>query len=200
VVVDNASSDGLSTVVEAFRRQQPELTVELVREEQIGVSRAKNRGAAIARGEILIFLDADSRMDPSLIADVVAQDDAGHPAGCIRIVADSTDRLERFFFFLLHVGKVLFGVRAQMLYCERSLFLEVGGFSPELIHAEDLDLLQRLGRRLREGRCGSVAYVRNSAIATSTRRLRGGPLRRNLLATFLRMFLASLGIGRKWPY
>lgn len=200
MVVDNGSTDGTSATVKEFKKRRPELAVELVREDRVGVSWAKNCGAQIARGRLLIFLDSDSRMDPTLVADVVARDDLGDPAGCIRIVADSTDRLERFFFALLDVGKVLFGLRAQMLYCERSIFMEVGGFSPELLHAEDLDLLQRLERLLRQRRCGSVSYVRSSSIATSTRRLRGGPLRRNMIATFLRMFLATFGIGRTWPY
>jgi glycosyltransferase involved in cell wall biosynthesis len=200
VVVDNCSTDQTAEVVARFAAEHADLRITVVSEPEAGVSRAKNRGAKAANGEVLVFLDADSRMTPSLIADIIAHRVTGHPAGSIRIVADSTDPLEHGFFALLELGKVLFGIRAQMLYCDRALFLALGGFRPELHQAEDLDFLQGVRRHLSEHGSDSVCHVRSSAIATSTRRLRGGPFRRNLIATFVRWLLASVGIGREWKY
>jgi hypothetical protein len=170
-------------------------------EPELGVARAKNRGARVATGAILLFLDADSRMERTLVADVSRAYRSGAPAGSIRIAADSADPLERGFFALMEVGKVLFGVRAQMLYCDRELFLALGGFPAELYHAEDLEFLQRVRAHL-SGRSGhdEVVHIRSSRIFTSTRRLQGGSLRRNLLVTFARWLLAFMGIGREWKY
>lgn len=200
IVVNNDSWDETETVVMRVADDHPGRRIVVVEEPQPGVGRAKNSGARAATGEILVFLDADSWMDDTLVSDVVGRYRSGCPAGSIRIVADSADRLERGFFALLEVGKVLFGVRAQMMYCERALFLELGGFRPDLRQAEDLDFLRRARRHVRRTGRGAVCHIRSSAIATSPRRLRGGPLRRNLIVTFVRWVLASAGIGRTWEY
>lgn len=200
VVVDNGSTDQTGPVARDFASTHPELAISVMPEPQEGVARAKNRGAQAATGQILLFLDADSRMDPSLLSDVIAHYDAGNPAGSIRIVADSNDALERGFFALMELGKVLFGIRAQMMYCDRKLFHDLGGFRPELRQAEDLEFLRRVRKHLKKSGHGVVCHVRSSAIATSPRRLQGGRLRRNLVTTFVRWTLASMAIGRKWEY
>ncbi|MGI8827503.1 MAG: glycosyltransferase [Chloroflexota bacterium] len=200
VVVDNGSVDQTAGAALSFANECRQLSVRVVREHETGVARAKNRGARAARGQILVFLDADSRLEASLIQDVVGEYEAGNPAGSIRIVADSDDRLERGFFGLMEVGKVLFGVRAQMMYCERTLFLELDGFLPELRHAEDLEFLQRVRKHVAEAGRGKVCHVRTSTIATSPRRLQGGRFRRNLMVTFARWLLAFAGWGREREY
>src|SRR5579864_6686891 len=89
VVVDNGSSDGTAVEAARFSRTHAEISVKIVAEPMAGVGRAKNRGAEAARGEVFIFMDADSWMDPDLARDVAAAWSGGHPAGSIRIVADS---------------------------------------------------------------------------------------------------------------
>jgi hypothetical protein len=139
-------------------------------------------------------------MERTLVEDVVRAHAAGGPAGSIRIVADSNDLFERGFFALMEVGKVLFGVRAQMLYCDRELFLALGEFRPELRHAEDLEFLQRVREHVAALGGGEVDHIRSSRIFTSPRRLQGGSLRSKLLVTFARWLLAFMGIGREWEY
>jgi glycosyltransferase involved in cell wall biosynthesis len=200
IVVDNASSDGTAAAASAFARSHPDLQVVVTCEPKPGVARAKNRGARAAAGEILLFLDADSRMESTLIEDVVDAYRAGALAGSIRIVADSDDPFERGFFALMEVGKLLFGVRAQMMYCDRVLFLALGGFRPELRQAEDLEFLQRVREHVAACGQGEVSHIRSSRILTSTRRLQGGLFRSQMLVTFARWLLAFMGIGREWKY
>lgn len=195
VVVDNGSTDGTGDAVRAFSDAHTCLRIRLVTEPAVGVSRARNRGVAAAAGRIIVFLDADSRMAPDLVERVIEHARAGYPAGSIRLVADSTDRVDRAFFDLLEFGKVLFHIRAQMFYCERELFLRMGGFSEALRVAEDREFLRQLQRR-----GVPVCHVRESWIATSTRRLHSRPFRLGLVATFGRWALAQAGIGRRWRY
>src|SRR5690348_15685687 len=107
VVVDNGSTDATRGIVQAFMATAPHLAVQLVDEPSRGVARAKNRGASVARGRWLLFLDADSRMASHLVERVVARGRGGYPAGSIRVVADSQDVLDRAFFGLIEFGKAL---------------------------------------------------------------------------------------------
>jgi glycosyltransferase involved in cell wall biosynthesis len=201
VVVDNGSSDGTRAVVQDFMAGEPHLAVQLVDEPAHGVARAKNRGASVARGRWLIFLDADSRMAPDLVERVMGvcntplRGRQDHPAGSIRVVADSHDILDRAFFGLIEFGKGLFRLRAQMFYCERELFMQCGGFDEHLRLAEDLEFLGRLQR------AGiAVCHVTESWIATSPRRLHTLPCRLGMPAMLARWALAKWGLGRRCRY
>lgn len=198
LVVDNGSSDATAEMVRAFAAAAPRLAVRLVNEPCRGTARARNRGAALATGRWLVFLDADSRLAPDLVARVVERGRRGEPAGSIRLIADTADgadRIDRAFFNLLEFGKVLFKIRAQMFYCERSRFQEIGGFDEQIQVAEDRELLVRLER------AGTpLGHLNESWIATSPRRLHRHPLRLGLLATFARWAMAQAGLGRRWRY
>lgn len=195
IVVDNGSTDGTAAAARAFAARDPRLAVQVLAEPAPGVSRAKNRGVAAARGEWLLFLDADSRMAPDLAERIVQRGRDGYLAGSIRIIADSDDRLDRAFFGLMEFGKDLFTLHAQMLYCARALFLRVGGFGEELRLAEDRDFLLRLQRA-----GASLCRLTESWIATSPRRLRRLPFRLSMVTTLVRWGLANWGIGRRWRY
>ena len=72
LIVDDGSSDGSWAVIERFAEPHRER----LRAEQVPVSRgashARNRGAALARGEYLMFLDADDLIAPNSLGALVA--------------------------------------------------------------------------------------------------------------------------------
>ncbi|MDH4333838.1 MAG: glycosyltransferase [Chloroflexota bacterium] len=198
IVVSNGSSDrtvALAREVGASLTTVGGPVVRVGETAEHGVSRAKNAGAAEARGRLLLFMDADSRMSPGLLARVAARASAGERAASIRIVADGRDPIDRAFFWVLENGKRLFRIRANMFWCERGLFQELGGFDETLQHAEDLDFL------VRARRAGvRVGHVRDEWIGTSPRRLHRGPLRLGMIMVLGRWALGHIGIGRRWPY
>ncbi len=195
IVVVNGSVDRTTDAVRSASALLDGLTVQVIEDPQPGVSRAKNLGARAAHGDLLLFLDADSRMAPDLARRVLASWRGGAPAGSIAITSDGGDLLDRAFFGLIEHGKRLFGIRANMLYCERDLFLAVGGFDERLHQAEDRELLLRIA-----GRGVTVAHVTESWIATSPRRLHEGPLRLGVVRVFGRWMLGHGGIWRDRPY
>lgn len=77
VVVDNApSTDDTRIVVAGFAERDPR--IRYVREDLPGLSRARNRGIAVASGEFVAFTDDDVRVDPCWVESLVrgfAQDD-----------------------------------------------------------------------------------------------------------------------------
>ena len=195
VVVANGSTDDTSEVVRTTRDRLPDLAIRLQDIPEPGVSRAKNLGVQMSSGEVLLFLDADSRMAPNLAERILAVHAAGTRAGSVTIVSDGGDLLDRGFFGLLEFGKRLFGIHANMLFCTRSSFDAIGGFDHALFQAEDRDLLVRLGRSgLR------LVRITDSRIYTSPRRLHEGPLRVGLVRVFARWSLGHAGVWRTRPY
>lgn len=79
IVVDNASTDATQRVVEA-RQPHPKLTY--VYESTLGLSAARNRGAAVAQGEILAYLDDDAEASPQWLA-ALAEVFVAHPQAAI---------------------------------------------------------------------------------------------------------------------
>ena len=79
IVVDNASSDETKAVVDS-RLPHPQLTY--VYEGKLGLSTARNRGAAIAQGSILAYLDDDAEAAPHWLAALAAAFEA-HPEAAI---------------------------------------------------------------------------------------------------------------------
>jgi glycosyltransferase involved in cell wall biosynthesis len=69
IVVDNGSTDGTRAVVAPYLDDP---TVTYVYEATLGLSTARNRGAAIARGEILAYLDDDAEASPQWLAALAA--------------------------------------------------------------------------------------------------------------------------------
>ncbi|MBO0746085.1 MAG: glycosyltransferase family 2 protein, partial [Candidatus Dormibacteraeota bacterium] len=59
VVVVNGSQDATADVVRSFAAGS-DLPVQVLVDPVAGVARARNRGAVAARGDVLVFLDADS--------------------------------------------------------------------------------------------------------------------------------------------
>jgi len=78
IVVDNAST-GAASALQPYRDR---LTV-LRNTENLGFTRANNRGAAAATGEYLLFLNSDTRVFPDTFARLVAFADARPQAGAI---------------------------------------------------------------------------------------------------------------------
>jgi glycosyltransferase involved in cell wall biosynthesis len=200
VVVDNGSTDQTSFVAVEFSVAHPEVDVTVAVEPVRGVGRAKNTGASTAAGDVLVFLDADSRMEPNLVYHVACSYLRHHPVASIKVLSDGGTRLERAFFGLMEFGKERFGIRAQMMYCERQLFVILGGFRPDFHVAEDLDFLKRAAGYLKTHGQGAVPHLSSSGIMTSPRRLSRHRYHLGMLGMFARWFLAFLGLGRGRAY
>lgn len=63
ILVDDGSTDGSGALCDALAERLPEVCV--FHQENQGVSAARNQGLSLARGEFVLFLDADDTIEPN---------------------------------------------------------------------------------------------------------------------------------------
>lgn len=149
-------------------------------EAPVGRGRQLARGAEAASGDWLLFLHADTVLDPgwdSAVAGHLAAPENLHCAAYFRFALDdpspSARRLERIVAGRARLLGLPYG--DQGLLISRVLYDAVGGFRP-LVLMEDVDLVRRIGRgRLTALDCRAVTsaerYRRSGYLARSTRNL-----------------------------
>ena len=165
IVVDNNSTD---TTAELAGRAGAQVIFEPFN--QIG--RARNAGAAVATGDWLLFLDADSVLTPGLLADILRVIKEGKSVGC-----GSTLRMQGLPWWAnwtlqLWTGtSILFRWAAgALVVCRRDAFREVGGFNEELYAADEISLSERLKRWGRQ-RGLQFIILRTHPLETSSRKV-----------------------------
>jgi GT2 family glycosyltransferase len=153
IVADNGSTDGSRAVVESFRGRLPALSW-IDASARRGPGHARNAGAAAARGELLLFCDADDEVAPGWLA-AMAEALGGHGLVASRYDAaklnppavrdlhatPQAEGLPRYDYppFLPHAGGGGLGVR-------RELHERIGGFDESFAALEDTDYCWRLQR------------------------------------------------------
>lgn len=90
IVIDDGSTDATPQVIEFLLAEHPG-RFRAIRKENGGLSSVRNRGIAEARGDYLMFLDADDEMLPGALAALAAHIDA-HPE--TRMVIGGHEALE----------------------------------------------------------------------------------------------------------
>lgn len=159
VVVDDGSKDATPDVLARYARH-----VRVVHQECRGVSAARNRGAAEARGRVLAFLDQDDAWEPELLSALLPELDRHADWSLVHAdswVVDARGRAHgRRGRFLRSRTGVSFEelvsrnvVPLESMLVRRAAFERVGGFDPELRYLEDWDLALRLSRT------GAIGFV-----------------------------------------
>jgi len=197
IVADSDSPDN----TRAIARKYANKVVHLRRR---GVSKARNIGAQKAKGELLLFLDADTVLDQEFISEIYeafADSNAvcvvGSMAGLERV--GTMDKLFKF----LHYGLVNYvsTLSARLGYpffptvccaCRRSVFNQIGGFDESLAIAEDLVFSLKMGRI---GRC---LVSRRAKAYTSLRRVMKNGRLKNYYIYFRNYFKVFVLNKKPW--
>jgi glycosyltransferase involved in cell wall biosynthesis len=182
IVVDNNSTDKTAQLA---RQAGARVVFEPIN--QIG--RARNAGAAAATGGWLLFLDADSLMNPKLLADILTLIEAGKNVGCGSTLAmDGLPWWANGIFHLWRGMSILFGWAAgALIVCRHDAFREVGGFPQDLYALEEIELSKRLKAWGRPRALGFVILSKHPLETSSRKVALYSP--REIAGQILRVFL-----------
>lgn len=149
IVVDDGSTDDVGAVLQAY----PEARA--IRQENRGLSAARNTGLRSASGDLVTFLDADDRLLPRAIeagaSALSGRPDCAFAYGGFRYFGAGGTRTPRKprlvsadpFTSLLEQNFI--AMHATVMY-RRAVLLECGGFDERLKACEDYDVYLRLTR------------------------------------------------------
>jgi len=160
VVVDDASTDDTALIAERHGAR-----VISVAHRQIAATR--NSGARVARGELLIFVDADTIVNEAVVRAAVDALRGGAVGGGAAVAFEGAVPL--YGKLLLPVMVWLFRATRWaagcFVFCTRTAFVAVGGFDEAFYCAEELVFSRALKRQ------GRFVVLRQ-AVTTSGRKLR----------------------------
>jgi len=145
VVVDNASTDATQKVSEECA-ERGQLSLRYLKEMELGLDAARNRGIREARGEIVAFLDDDARARDDWAAAILAgfaQHGAPILGGKVKLIWEAerpgwfSDALLKYLIHCDYGEQVLEVTAAPWLYgtnvaFRKSLFQEIGLFRLDL--------------------------------------------------------------------
>lgn len=168
IVVDDTSTDATGAIAAARGAK-------VIRVEHRQIAATRNAGAAIAVGEHLLFLDADTLVDSRVLAAAVAAlGSSAVGGGCrVRFAGEVRWHVRAFTHALMHVFRWVKIAPGCFLFCTRQGFDAVGGFDETWFAGEDVAMSRALAAH------GQFVILRE-AVHSSDRKLRTFPLRDHL--------------------
>ncbi|MBV8045773.1 MAG: glycosyltransferase family 2 protein [Paludibacterium sp.] len=169
IVINNASTDRTAEIAAGFAG------VRVVTEQKKGLTHARQRGLDEARGEILAYIDADTRMAPGWLARVLDLYQAKPDAVCVSgpyayyDLAKFKSALVRLYWLMLAKPTYLFTQYMAVggnFAARRDALLNIGGFDTNIaFYGEDTNIARRLAE------VGRVVFDLGLVMPTSARRL-----------------------------
>ena len=163
IVVLNRCTDDTESIARSYGAT-------VVKEDSKNLSRIRNRGAALATGEIIVTIDADSTMSTNMLSAISMMLATGrYIGGGVRILPERKSPGINATQLLFNLTMLLTGLSGGLFWCRRRDFKAIGGFKEALLIAEDLDFAIRLrayGRR----RKLKFTSLKNAHIVTSCRK------------------------------
>lgn len=177
IVVDNNSADRTAS----FARVSGAIVIS---ESCHNISKVRNAGARAARGDILIFIDADTLIPENLLWRI---SQALSDPNCVGGSADTDyqpDRLSLSLYLRLWrvLGKLTSMAQGATQFCRRSVYFALGGYDEKLYMGEDVDFYWRL-KRMAKGQNKKVRFLNDIRVVPSCRRFDQWPLWKTLIWT-----------------
>lgn len=143
IVKDGLSQDKTVNVAKKF-------TKKVFSRRDSSAADARNQGASYAEGEVLVFMDADTVLPSDTLAhfEKILDNEKVVGASCRKVPMSSSilDRvLYEFVNFSTWFGSVIRvgGAHGNLMLIRRTVFEAAGGFNPDIIVAEEQELVRK---------------------------------------------------------
>ncbi len=167
VVCDNNSTDRTAAIAQAAGAR-------VVFEPHNQIARARNTAARAATAEWLLFLDADTELNPAALDDLLCEVRSGTVGGggsTIRMDASLPDHPARFVVGLWNlISRVARLAAGSFIFCPRDAWETVGGFDERCYASEEIWFSRGLKRCCR-ARGRRFVILHRAPIITSARKL-----------------------------
>lgn len=153
IVVDSDSEDNTCELAEQFSDRLPDLNVHNMNAR--GVSLGRNTGAALAKHERLLFLDADVRLDSGFLAKASAKlDDSGLEVAGVFMSAKGLPLQYQLGYLIFNSGlfitQFVFPTAiGACIFSSRRVHEQLGGFDQQISLCEDCDYVKRASKTWR---------------------------------------------------
>ncbi|MBA2249995.1 MAG: TIGR04283 family arsenosugar biosynthesis glycosyltransferase [Chitinophagaceae bacterium] len=156
IVVDGGSTDDTIKIAE-------QCGATIIRSESKGRAAQMNKGASVAKHNILYFLHADSIPPNNFTTQILRAYKNGTKSGCFRLAFDYDHWFLKAnaWFTRFNVNAVRYG--DQSLFVTKEIFEKSGGFRDDLLMMEDQEIIYRLKKHGR-------FKVLNDVVTTSARK------------------------------
>lgn len=170
ILADSNSSD---TTKELARKIYPQ--IKIVNKKERGVGIACNAAAKVAKGKLILFIDADTSITKELLGayeKAFEDEEVVAATGPIVPLEETTGSIKFGYKMVsVHLVKLFMGLGkpstiSSNLMVRRSTYLKLGGFSTTMNTYYDWDLSHRLGA------VGKIVFVDDAVARTSVRRIK----------------------------
>jgi len=181
IVSDGGSFDRTPGIIRTFPR------VKLVTSLR-GRGRQMNEGAKIARGDIFLFLHADTVLPPSafeIIGDVMSS--PAVQGGSFFLTFNNRNLALKIYSLFSRLNHILFTYGDQGLFVRRTAFNAIGGF-------KDIPIMEDVEIQLRLRRMGRFAKASAPVITSARRFIKSGIIRQEIVNIAL-VLLYHIGVA-----
>jgi len=156
IVADGGSTDETVTIALSSN------AITIVSDKK-GRAAQMNKGASVAKGDVLYFLHADSIPPKNFTGSILNAVNKNFSSGCFRLSFDHSHWFLKAncWFTKFDVNAVRFG--DQSLFVTKDVFQKIGGFNESLLMMEDQEIIHRIKK------FGKFKVV-NDVIITSARK------------------------------
>lgn len=150
IVVDGRSTDATIEKALAFENK---LTLQIIRLRKGNVSKQRNAGADKARGDYVIFFDADVQIPPTYLQKLRNQfEKTPIQYATTYLKSDSPEMADKIIAQTHNIGIELSGLIEKPFIpgfnfiIQREVFIKTKGFREDVVHGEDFEYARRLYR------------------------------------------------------
>lgn len=166
IVVDNLSTDATRQIAE-------ERGASVITETERNIGKVRNAGAAVAKRDVLVFIDADSIVRPGIFEKIIeASADERCFGGAAAVEYEPIEnRTVISWFVKLYpiLGNWMKMRGGALQFCRSDVFNYLGGFDSTIYVGEDIDFGWRLDHFARD-RGGHTTLLEEPKVLTSSRR------------------------------